>query len=111
MSVGEWNLGSRDLLDRWLGLTDRPEMASSKEAHVRTAVRELFDDGEIATWRVRVLNSLGLASFTLKALGAADESRARVFFHVERGLSGAAPRVRHGSRPVAPTYFLVRISN
>lgn len=75
----------RDLLGRWLGLTDRPEMGPSKEADVRAAVRELFDDGEIAMWRVRVLNSLGLASLTLKALGAADESRARVFFNVERG--------------------------
>lgn len=75
----------RDLLGRWLGLADRPEMASPKEADVRTAARELFDDGELAMWRVRVLNSLGLASFTLEALGAADESRARVFFNVERG--------------------------
>jgi hypothetical protein len=75
----------RDLLGRWLSLADRPEMVPSKEADVRAAVRELFDEGELAMWRVRVLNSLGLASFTLKALGDADESPARVFFNVERG--------------------------
>lgn len=75
----------RALLGRWLGLSDVPDRPPPKEADVQAAVRELFDYGELDMWRVRVLNSLGLASFTLKALGAADESRARVFFDIERG--------------------------
>jgi hypothetical protein len=75
----------RALLGRWLGMTDRPENVPSKEADVLTAVRDIFDDEETGMWRVRVLNSLGLPSFTLRALGTADTSRAPYFFSVERG--------------------------
>lgn len=75
----------RILLDRWFGLTDRPENVPSKEADVLTAVRDIFDDEEVGMWRVRVLNSLGMPSFTLRALGTIDASRAPFFFTVERG--------------------------
>lgn len=75
----------RELLGRWLGMTDRPENVPSKEAAVTAAVRDIFDEDEIGMWRVRVLNSLGLPSFTLRALGTADTSRAPFFFNIERG--------------------------
>jgi hypothetical protein len=75
----------RILLARWLGMTDRPENVPSKEAHVLTAVRDIFDDEEVGMWRVRVLNSLGMPSFTLRALGTIDASHAPFFFTVERG--------------------------
>jgi hypothetical protein len=75
----------RELLGRWLGMTDRPENVLSKETDVMTAVREIFDEDEIGMWRVRVLNSLGMPSFTLRALGTADASHAPFFFKIERG--------------------------
>ena len=75
----------RVLLGRWLGMADRPESAPSKEAEVMRAVRDIFSEDELDMWRVRVLNSLGMPSYTLKAIGAVDESRAPFFFEVERG--------------------------
>jgi SIR2-like domain len=75
----------RGLLKHWLGMPDQPDIAPSREADVRKAAREIFDNEEISLWRVRVLNSLGLPSFTLKALEAVGDSSPPFFFNIEQG--------------------------
>ncbi len=75
----------RALFGRWLGMTDQPDTTPSKEPDVLTGVRETFDEDELGRWRVRVLNSLGMPAYTLKAVSAVDETRAPFYFNIERG--------------------------
>jgi hypothetical protein len=75
----------RFLLASWLGLNAMPELTPPKEGYVQEVIRQIFTDAEIGSWRVRVLNSLGLPAFVLRASESLPVPTNLFFERVERG--------------------------
>lgn len=75
----------RTLITNWLGMDGVPEMTSEKTTQVEKIIRQVFTDDEISLWRIRVLNSLGMPSYALKALRATRHSVDPFFIDVHYG--------------------------
>jgi hypothetical protein len=76
----------QQLLSEWLGPIPVKRPAGTPGV-VKAAMTSTFTAGELAMWRVRVLNSLGAASLALRAIKAAGGMLSRSFVGVERARS------------------------
>lgn len=85
------------LVSEWL-IPITARRASGKPDLVKATLKAAFTESEIAAWRVRVLNSLGAASFALRAIdfsvgvldhSVAEAERAQAYFHQGKYLSAA----------------------
>ena len=70
----------RVFTQNWLGTTHFPEKTADKTDAVKSAVEEVFTNEEIALWRIKTLNSLGLPSLVLKAIDGAEISSDNSYF-------------------------------
>ena len=70
----------RVFTQNWLGATHLPEKTADKTDAVKNAVEEIFSAEEIALWRIKTLNSLGLPAFVFKAVERADISAENSYF-------------------------------
>ncbi len=70
----------RIFTQNWLETHHRPEKTEDKTNVVKKAVDDIFSAEEIALWRIKALNSLGLPSFVLKAVRAAELSSDNLYF-------------------------------
>ncbi len=75
----------RVLIASWLGIQPIPELTPEKTSYVERTIRQIFTEDEVSLWRIKVLNSLGMPSLTLKALATTSHSVDPFFMNVHYG--------------------------